>query len=284
MPDNPRELHGAGLGMRRALLGPLHAMDPGAVDFMEAAPENWIGVGGRFGRQLRELAERYPIVLHGLSLDIGGPDPIDVDLVQAVKMLKSELGSPTYSEHLSYCAAGGHLYDLLPIPFTEEAVRHVAARVRQVQDVLGEHIALENSSYYAQPHADMSEAAFIRAVLDESGCELLLDVNNIYVNAINHRYDPIEFLDALPLERVRYIHVAGHYDEAPDLKVDTHGADVIDPVWALLAQAYRRLGPVPTLLERDFNLPPLAELLQEVEQVRRIQADASKPLMAQAGL
>jgi uncharacterized protein (UPF0276 family) len=257
-------------------------MDPGAIDFMEAAPENWIGVGGRYGRQFRELAERYPIVLHGLSLDIGGPDPVDTDLVTSIRDLMAELGSPVYSEHLSYCAAGGHLYDLLPIPFTEEAVRHVAARVRQVQDILGGTIALENSSYYAQPHADMSEAEFIRAVLTESGCDLLLDVNNIYVNAINHRYDPVEFLDALPLERTRYIHVAGHYDEAEDLKVDTHGADVIDPVWELLAQAYRRLGPVPTLLERDFNLPPLAELLQEVGQVRRCQADAGEPSLARA--
>jgi uncharacterized protein (UPF0276 family) len=259
-------------------------MDPGAVDFMEAAPENWIGVGGRYGRQFRELAERYPVALHGLSLDIGGPDPIDSDLVRSVKGLMSELGSPVYSEHLSYCAAGGHLYDLLPIPFTEEAVHHVAARVRQVQDILGQTIALENSSYYAQPHADMGEAEFIRAVLTESGCDLLLDVNNIYVNAVNHRYDPVEFLDALPLERTRYIHVAGHYDEAVDLKVDTHGADVIDPVWELLAQAYRRLGPVPTLLERDFNLPPLAELLEEVGQVRRCQADAGKPSLARASL
>ena len=284
MPDSPRELHGAGLGMRRALLGPLHAMDPGAVDFMEAAPENWIGVGGRYGRQFRELAERYPVVLHGLSLDIGGPDPIDVDLVRSVKALMSELGSPAYSEHLSYCAADGHLYDLLPIPFTEEAVHHVASRVRQVQDILGHTIALENSSYYAQPRADMSEAAFIRAVLAESGCDLLLDVNNIYVNAINHRYDPVEFLDSLPLERTRYLHIAGHYDEAPDLKVDTHGADVINPVWELLGQAYRRLGPVPTLLERDFNLPPLEELLQEVEQVRRCQADAGNSAMARASL
>lgn len=284
MPDSPRELHGAGLGMRRALLGSLHAMDPGAVDFMEAAPENWIGVGGRYGRQFRELAERYPVVLHGLSLDIGGPDPIDVDLVRSVKALMSELGSPAYSEHLSYCAADGHLYDLLPIPFTEEAVHHVASRVRQVQDILGHSIALENSSYYAQPRADMSEAAFIRAVLAESGCDLLLDVNNIYVNAINHRYDPVEFLDSLPLERTRYLHIAGHYDEAPDLKVDTHGADVINPVWELLGQAYRRLGPVPTLLERDFNLPPLEELLQEVEQVRRCQADAGNSAMARASL
>jgi len=282
MDSSPRELHGAGLGMRRALLGPLQSMAPGAIDFMEAAPENWIGVGGRYGRQFREFAERYPIILHGLSLDIGGPDPIDVDLVRSVRGLMAELGSPVYSEHLSYCAAGGHLYDLLPVPFTQEAVRHVVTRVRQVQDILGDTIALENSSYYAQPHADMGEAEFIRAVLTESGCDLLLDVNNIYVNAINHRYDPVEFLDALPLERTRYIHVAGHYDEAEDLKVDTHGADVIDPVWELLAQAYRRLGPVPTLLERDFNLPPLAELLREVGQVRRCQADAGKASLARA--
>jgi len=271
MPVEPRDLHGAGLGLRRALLGPLQDMSPESADFLEAAPENWIGVGGRFGRRFRQLAERYPLVLHGLSLDIGGPDPIDVELVGAVKALISEIGAPLYSEHLSYCAAQGHLYDLLPIPFTGEAVRHVAARVRQVQDILGQTIALENASYYAQPLAEMSEAEFLTAVVEESGCDLLLDVNNIYVNSINHRYDALEFLDALPLERTRYIHVAGHFDEAPDLKVDTHGAPVIDPVWSLLAQAYQRLGPVPTLVERDFNLPPLAELLREVARVREIQ-------------
>ena len=181
---------------------------------MEAAPENWIGVGGRFGKQLRLVAERYPIVLHGLSLDIGGPDPIDTELVGAVRDLMREIDVPLYSEHLTYCAAQGHLYDLLPLPFTEEAVHHVAARVRQVQDIMGRSIALENASYYAQPHTELSEAQFINAVLQESGCDLLLDVNNIYVNAINHCYDPVAFLDALPLERVRYIHVAGHYDEA----------------------------------------------------------------------
>ncbi|MCB1698878.1 MAG: DUF692 domain-containing protein [Halioglobus sp.] len=280
MHGEVRELQGAGLGLRRALLGPLQSMDARAVDFFEAAPENWIGVGGRYGRQFRELAERHPVVLHGLSLDIGGPDPLDTDLVLAIKGLMAELGAPLYSEHLSYCAAGGHLYDLLPIPFTEEAVRYVANRVRQVQDILGAPIALENASYYAQPHADMSEADFIGAVVARSGCDLLLDVNNIYVNSVNHRYDALEFLDALPLERTRYIHVAGHFDEAPDLKVDTHGADVIDPVWALLAQAYQRLGPVPTLLERDFNLPPLAELLGEVAQVRGLQAAVRSPLRA----
>ncbi|WP_240732893.1 DUF692 domain-containing protein [Halioglobus maricola] len=249
-------------------------MEQDSVDFLEVAPENWIGVGGRYGRQFRQMAERYPVVLHGLSLDIGGPDALDTDLVTAVRGLMNEIDVPLYSEHLTYCAAEGHLYDLLPIPFTEEAVHYVAGRVRQVQDILGEPIALENASYYAQPHRDMSEAEFIRAVLEESGCDLLLDVNNIYVNSINHNYDPIQFLDSLPLERARYIHVAGHFDEADDLKVDTHGADVIDPVWGLLADAYRRVGPLPTLLERDFNLPPIAELLAEVERVRDTQRES----------
>lgn len=282
MSDEAPQLRGAGLGLRRSLLGPLQSVDQGTIDFMEVAPENWIGVGGRFGRQFRELAERCPITFHGLSLDIGGPDPIDTDLVRSVKSLIDEIGAPLYSEHLTYCAAGGHLYDLLPIPFTEEAVHYVAGRVRQVQDILGQPIVLENASYYAQPRADMSEAEFIRAVLSESDSGLLLDVNNIHVNSINHCYDPIEFLDALPLERVRYIHVAGHSDEAPDLKVDTHGADVIEPVWQLLAQAYQRLGPVPTLLERDFNIPPLADLLQELAQVQQLQSAAGLPCPAQA--
>ena len=283
MPEQNREFHGAGLGMRRALLGSLLSMHQGAVDFLEAAPENWIGVGGRFGKQFRQLAERYPIVLHGLSLDIGGPDPIDTQLVQSVRDFMAEADVPLYSEHLTYCAAEGHLYDLLPIPFTEEAVRYVAARVRQVQDIIGQPIALENASYYAQPHTDLSEAEFITAVLEESGCGLLLDVNNIFVNSINHRYDPIEFLEALPLHRARYIHVAGHFDEAEDLKVDTHGAEVIDPVWTLLAEAYRRLGPLPTLLERDFNLPPLEHLLQEIEQIRELQRSSQRGLAEAVG-
>jgi len=274
MPEKNPGFHGAGLGLRRALLGPQLDMDQGAVDFMEAAPENWIGVGGRFGKQFRELAERYPIVLHGLSLDIGGPDALDLDLVRAVRELMTELDSPLYSEHLTYCACDGHLYDLLPLPFTEEAVHHVADRVKQVQDIIGDRIALENASYYAQAHADMSEAEFIGAVLEEADCDLLLDVNNIYVNSVNHRYDPVAFLESLPLARARYIHIAGHYDEAPDLKVDTHGADVVDPVWELLREAYIRVGPLPTLLERDSHFPPLAELLDEVAQVRAAQQSA----------
>ena len=275
MPTTTNEFHGAGLGLRRALLGPLLSMDQGAVDFLEVAPENWIGVGGRFGKQFRLMAERYPVVLHGLSLDIGGPDPLDTDLVASVRQLMNDINVPLYSEHLTYCAAEGHLYDLLPIPFTGEAVNYVAGRVRQVQDIIGAPIALENASYYAQPHRELSESEFINAVIAESGCDLLLDVNNIYVNSINHSYDPIEFLESLPLARARYVHVAGHFDEADDLKVDTHGADVIDPVWQLLAEAYQRAGVLPTLLERDFNLPPLVELLREVEQVRTLQVAAA---------
>jgi uncharacterized protein len=252
-------------------MGPLLQMDQGEVDFMEAAPENWIGVGGRFEKQFRQLAERFPLTFHGLSLDIGGPDPLDMDLVHSVKELMDSANVSLYSEHLTYCAADGHLYDLLPIPFTEEAVHYVSDRVKQVQDVIGSPLVLENASYYAQPHVELSESEFINAVVSESGCELLLDVNNIYVNSINHRYDPIAFMQSLPLDRVRYIHIAGHYNEADDLKVDTHGTEVIDPVWALLEQAYQHVGPLPTLLERDFNFPPLAELLAEVSVIRDIQ-------------
>lgn len=271
MPAQSSMPAGAGLGLRRALMGPLRTAAADAVDFYEVAPENWINVGGRLQRQFRELVADKPLLFHGLSLDIGGPDPLDRDLISDIITLQRELQVPVYSEHLSFCAADGHLYDLLPIPFTEEAVRWVSGRVRQVQDMLGAPLVLENASYYAQPWQDLGEAEFIAAVVAESGCQLLLDVNNVYVNSINHGYDPRQFLAALPLERVRYLHVAGHYDEAPDLKVDTHGADVIDPVWALLEEAYALLGPLPTLLERDFNLPPLAHLLAEVERIRGLQ-------------
>ena len=274
MPDGQnRDPQGAGLGLRRALMGPLLSMADDAVDFLELAPENWIGVGGRFGDGLAQLGERFPLVMHGLSLDIGGPDPLDASLLDGVKALVERFQIPLYSEHLTYCAADGHLYDLLPIPFTDEAVHYVASRIRQVQDHLGMPLVLENASYYAQAHRDLDEAAFIRAVVAESGCELLLDVNNVYVNSINHGYEPLAFIDALPLDKVRYLHIAGHYDEAEDLKVDTHGTDVIDPVWTLLDEVYARLGPVPTLLERDFNFPPLESLLDELKRIRDAQAE-----------
>lgn len=269
--SNANDPRGAGLGLRRALMGPLLSMDSAAVDFLELAPENWIGVGGRYGEGLAELGERFPFVMHGLSLDIGGPDPLDSELLDGVADLMQRFEVPLYSEHLTYCATDGHLYDLLPIPFTEEAVHYVSERIQRVQDHLGVPLVLENASYYAQAHKDLDEAGFIQAVVAESGCQLLLDVNNVYVNSINHRYDPIEFMRSLPLDAVRYVHIAGHYDEADDLKVDTHGTDVIDPVWSLLDEAYALIGAVPTLLERDFNFPDLSSLLGEIEQIRAAQ-------------
>ena len=272
---SPRPIRGAGLGLRRALLGPLQEMsaspDGAQIDFFEIAPENWIGVGGQLGRTLRALTERHPFVCHGLSLSLGGQDPLDETLLAKIRRLLDAHGIATYSEHLSYCADEGHLYDLMPIPFTDEAVHHVAGRIRRTQEILGQRIAVENVSYYAAPGQAMREIDFVNAVLAEADCDLLLDVNNIYVNSINHRYDADAFLDALPGERIAYIHVAGHYDEAPDLKVDTHGAPVIDPVWRLLERAYARFGARPTLIERDFNFPPLAELVAEVAHARALQ-------------
>lgn len=266
-------VHGAGLGLRRGLLAELASMENASVDFMEIAPENWIGVGGRFGRQFRALCERFPMVCHGLSLSIGGPAPLDIDFLKDIRVFLDEHGIDCYTEHLSYCSDDkGHLYDLMPIPFTAEAVRYVAARVRQVQDVLGRRIGIENVSYYVAPGRELTELEFINAVLAEADCDLLLDVNNIYVNSINHQYDAEDFLTSLPAERVVYFHIAGHYDEADDLKVDTHGAPVIDPVWALLETAYQHFGVVPTLLERDFNIPPLPELLTEIDQIAALQA------------
>lgn len=268
--SNP--ISGAGLGLRRALLGPLESADLSGVGFMEVAPENWIGVGGLRGRKFRAWTERLPFVCHGLSLSLGAPEPLDETFLRRLRRFLDSHGIRLYSEHLSYCSEHGHLYDLMPIPFTEAAVDWVAARIRRVQDLLGQKIAVENISYYARPADELTELEFINAVLERADCDLLLDVNNIYVNSVNHRYDAHEFLAGLPAERVAYIHVAGHYNEADDLIIDTHGADVIDPVWELLDAAYRRLGPVPTLLERDFNFPPVEQLLAEVDTINRLQA------------
>jgi uncharacterized protein (UPF0276 family) len=269
-------VNGAGLGLRRPLLGPLASATTADVQFMEVAPENWINVGGRYGKAFREYTERFPFVLHGLSLSIGSPAPLDWDLLRQIKAFMSEHSILSYTEHLSYCSDSGHLYDLMPIPFTLEAVDYVADRISQIQDFLGQRIALENASYYAAPGQDMSEIEFTAAVLEKADCGLLLDVNNIYVNSINHQYDAREFMASLPGHRVVYGHIAGHYNEAEDLRVDTHGADVIDPVWDLLDLAYKQFGVFPTLLERDFNIPPVDKLLLEVGRISTIQRANSR--------
>ena len=258
---------GVGLGLRRAFIGSLADAIPAQIDFMEVAPENWIDVGGRFGRLFQKIAQQVPMVCHGLSLNIGGVAPLDEPFIRRVKNFLKTHNIRIYSEHLTYCADEGHLYDLLPIPFTEEAVHYVAERIQQVQDIIGQQIAMENASYYAAIGQEMQEIDFINAVLAEADCLLHIDINNIYVNSINHQYDAEKFLKALPGERIAYAHIAGHYVEEEDLRVDTHGADVIDPVWKLLATAYEHFGVFPTLLERDFNIPPLAELLQEVDTI-----------------
>lgn len=271
-------VRGAGLGLRRAFMAELAGLGaPGesGVDFLEVAPENWIAVGGRFGRQFRALSERYPLVCHGLSLSLGGPQPLDADFLAALKGFLDQHRVATYTEHLSACGDAGQLYDLMPMPFTEEAVHYVAGRIRQVQDVLERRIGIENVSYYAALDTALTELEFVNAVVAEADCLLLLDVNNIYVNSINFGYDPLAFLHGLPGDRAAYLHVAGHRVEAEDLRVDTHAAAVIDPVWQLLAAAYERYGPRPTLLERDFEVPPLPDLLAEVGAIRKLQSGRS---------
>ena len=272
---NPQyPVSGAGLGLRRPIADQLKEVPAGEIDFMEVAPENWIHVGGSLASKLRWFTERYPFLIHGLSLSIGSPAPLDEQLVRDIKHFMAEHKIRMYSEHLSYCGDDGHLYDLMPIPFTEEAVRYVAGRVRRVQDILEQRIALENVSYYAPTDTSMSEAEFTLAVLEEADCDLMLDINNIVVNSINHGYDALDFLHRMPAERVRYFHLAGHYVESEDLRIDTHGTPVDEQAWRLLADAYAHFGVVPTLLERDFNFPPIEELLAEVRQIRQLQAEA----------
>ena len=262
----------AGLGLRRGLLPGLRDVPAGAIDFLECAPENWIGVGGRPGAAFSALAERFPITCHGLSLSLGGPGPLDEPFLLRVRRFLERYRVPLYSEHLSYCSDDGQLYDLLPMPFTDEAVHHVAGRIREVQDRLGRRIAVENISYYAAPWQAMDEADFVLAVLDAADCDLLLDVNNVTVNAHNHGYDARGFVDRMPAARIAGYHVAGHFDDPEGLKIDTHGAPVRDAAWDLLAHAYAVHGVRPTLLERDFNYPPMAELLGEVDRIRALQA------------
>ncbi len=262
---------GAGLGLRRALMDKMMADPPSEVDFMEVAPENWINVGGRLGQKFRFFAERYPILLHGLSLSIGAPSPLNESLLFDIKAFMKEHGIKFYSEHLSYCGDDGQLYDLMPIPFTDDAVKYVAKRIRRAQDILEQRMAVENVSYYTPTDSSLTETEFMKAVLEEADCDLLLDINNIVVNSINHKYDAREFMLAMPKDRVKYFHLAGHYVEAQDLRIDTHGSAVDDQSWQLLTEAYEHFGPVPTLLERDFNFPPMKELLREVSQIKSLQ-------------
>ena len=292
-------LQGAGLGYRRDLADDfLNLSSNNAIQFMEVAPENWVKMGGSARYKFDQAAEKYPLAVHGLSLSLGGQAPLDRELLKNTKALMTQYNSTFFSEHLSYCECEGHLYDLLPMPFTEEAVKHVAQRIRYVQDFLELQISLENTSYYLHsPTSTMNEVEFLNAIAQEADCGIHLDVNNIYVNGVNHGLlDPYVFLDQVDVKRVNYIHIAGHdeehsaaqvvedlegesfnkikgaYRHLPELLIDTHGEAVKGTVWDLLEYAYQRLPVIPpTLLERDFNFPPFAELYAEVEHIAQLQ-------------
>jgi uncharacterized protein (UPF0276 family) len=246
--------------------------------FIEVAPENWIGVGGFWKKQFRKALEKYPLFTHGLSLSIGSPDELDFDFLKKVKVFLRETNARIYSEHLSYAKCdNAHLYDLLPIPFTNDAVKHVAERIKAVQDVLERKIAIEIVSYYTPVAPELSEIDFINSILEEADCELLLDVNNVYVNGFNHQYDAKKFIDQLPMERVSYIHMAGHEQVSDTLIIDTHGEAIIDPVYDLFEHTIKRLNrDVPVLLERDFNIPELEELQTEINRLKAIKHSAIK--------
>ncbi|GGY77039.1 UPF0276 protein [Cellvibrio zantedeschiae] len=266
---------GAGLGLHRSLLDKLNHLSAEDINFLEVAPENWINVGGRLGKQLRSYTEKFPFVCHGLSLSLGAPAPLNIDLLKAVKVFLRQHKIHYYSEHLSYSGDAGNLFELLPIPFTEDAVHYVASRIRQAQDILGQRIAIENATYYYAPQQEMAEWEFINAVMYEADCALLLDVNNLYVNSVNHQYDALEFLQNLHGERTAYIHIAGHDTERESFYTDTHGAPVVKDVWSLLQLAYSLFGVRPTLLERENNIPPINALLQEINQIMEYQTLSS---------
>lgn len=264
-------VHNIGLGLRRDFASEMLGGDILSPHFIELAPENWMNMGGYYKRQLNQAAEKYPITAHGLSLSIGSPEDLDMQFIQDVKEFLNEYRVQVYSEHLSFSKAeNAHLYDLLPIPFREDAIKHVVKRIKLVQEILERKIAIENVSYYTPVAAEMDEATFIRTIVEESGCELLLDVNNVYVNAFNHQYDAKLFIDQMPLDQVAYIHMAGHEQVEPDLIIDTHGQPIIDPVYELFEYTVQKIEAVPVLLERDFNIPELKELQEEMQRMDSI--------------
>ncbi|USA54514.1 DUF692 domain-containing protein [Acinetobacter sp. C32I] len=267
------ELAGVGLGLRREFIDTFLNADT-HPDFIEVAPENWMGFGGRHAKLLGQCVEKASLICHGLSLSIGGPHPLNLEFIQQVKNFLQRYQVPIYSEHLSYTHDGGYLYDLLPIPMTEAAVDYVAERILRVQDILGQRLVIENVSTYLMPNAEMREAEFVREVLLKADCELLLDVNNVYVNSINHGSDAYAFIDAMPKDRIRYLHIAGHEQVEKDLLIDTHGAAISDPVWQLLQYSYQVLGVKPTLLERDFNIPSWQQLQNELNNIKNMQQES----------
>jgi len=260
-----------GLGFRREIADAFLNGDV-TPDFIEVAVENWLELGGYWGDLFRKVTDKFPLIVHGLSLSIGSPEELDYGFLQQVKTFLKTFDVKIYSEHLSFAKfENAHLFDLLPIPFREDSVKHIALRIRQVQDFLGIPLAIENVSYYTSVEAEMTEHEFINEIVNASGCNLLLDVNNVFVNGFNHNYDPYEFIDKMPPDKVSYIHMAGHKRVAPDLIIDTHGEAIVEPVYQLFDYTLSKMEkPVPVLLERDFNFPEMEALKSELSALRKI--------------
>ncbi|RQP24064.1 MNIO family bufferin maturase [Piscinibacter terrae] len=267
-------LTGFGLGLRTEHYADFVDHKP-RVDWLEVISENYMVPGGKPLHYLDTIRRDHPMVMHGVSLSIGSSDELNLGYLRDLKALADRIQPAWISDHLCWTGVDHHnLHDLLPMPYTEEALQHLVRRVSQVQDVLGRRLLLENvSSYVAFAGDEMSEWEFIAELAKRADCELLLDVNNVYVSSRNHGFDPKRFIDAMPRERVRQIHLAGHEDNGTHV-IDTHDHPVCDAVWDLYGHTVRRLGAVPTMIERDDNIPSLDELLAELDVARRIQAEA----------
>jgi len=258
-----------GIGLRRDISDEIIESSVLTPDFLEFAPENWMGIGGYWNRITKRAVEKFPVTCHGLSLSLGSPEDLDWDFIKELKVFLDENQVKIFSEHLSYTKSrNAHLYDLLPIPFRQDAVDHVVDRIRQVQDFLERPLAIENVSYYTPVAAEMSEIDFVTEIVERANCKLLLDVNNVYVNAFNHKYDAREYIGKLPLDRVAYIHMAGHEQVEPDLIIDTHGQPIIDPVYELFEWTIQQMKPVPVLLERDYNFEELDQIQSELMNLK----------------
>lgn len=272
MPNLRIPSPGFGLGLRTEHYSDFLAQ-PQPVDWLEVISENYMVPGGKPLVVLDKICERYPVAMHGVSLSIGAADGLDLDYLTALKKLARRVNPLWISDHLCWTGINGkNTHDLLPLPYHDEALAHVARQIRQVQDILERPLLIENvSSYVSFTDSTMSEWDFLRAVCEEADCLLLLDVNNIYVSSFNHGFDPLTYLHAIPPQRVQQIHLAGHSNNGDHI-VDTHDHPIVDPVWALYRAACERFGPVATMIERDDHIPPLPELLEELDQARRISA------------
>jgi uncharacterized protein len=268
--ESERPYLGFGLGLRPAHYETILNESP-AVDWFEIISENYLVPGGKPIHYLERVRARYPLVMHGVSLSVGSLDPLDRKYLRQLKALADRVEPAWISDHLCWTGVGGvNAHDLLPLPYTEEAINHVVARLSEVQDFLGRRILIENvSSYVTYPESEMTEWEFLREIVERADCRILLDINNIYVSSFNHEFDPRTYLEAIPVERVWQFHLAGHRNHV-DYIIDTHDEPVIDPVWELYAQAVRRFGRVSTMIERDDNIPPLTELIAELDRARRI--------------